>query len=317
MNPKIQTLLDQVNQVYPGQVITRVGQEHDGRLHLDRVSQSTLAGRILIELADSTAADFLLGNELLKMLLTLNGAIPQIFFAVTFDNEQLDNQLIQIATRMHRVVVHTITYPELNQHGIITVETVSEYLAGVHEELSPETEQQDPETLWRLLVLMDALVFGHTLNDNQAFFDDLKANYPRAFAAAQAIVRPFWSVDFKQPRQTRKQMVRVFDAVDKALYNWQLPTVNAREYVTLTSVLSKRQLSLPVRQVFDIFHTEMLDFQTKETAYVGLNKGDQQNSFVITPPQNEADRPAFFQQLYALPVQDLFKQLALPYIERG
>ena len=68
-------------------------------------------------------------------------------------------------------------------------------------------------------------------------------------------------------------------------------------------------------QVFTIFHSEMTDFQTKKTAYVGLNQVDSQNSFVITKPDNQ-DSADFFKALYKMKVGDLFKQLALPYIDR-
>ncbi|CAK8054522.1 nitrate ABC transporter ATPase [Eupransor demetentiae] len=315
MQKKIEQLLEQVNQTYPGTVMTRVGDDHDGKIHLDRVRQSALADRILLELPDSTEADFLLGNELLKMLLSFNGITPQIFFALTFKDEGLDQQLIQIATRMHRTVVHAISYQELAKQGIITADTVKAYQAGV-EELSLEDDQPDSESLWRLLVVMDALVFAHNAENSDNLLATLQKNYPLAYQAAKEIVEPIFAADLKQSRQIRSQMVRVFDAVDKTLDGWHLPTVNARQYVTLTSVLSERQLKQPVRQLFDIFHTQMYDYRTGQTAFVGLFKNDQQNSFVITPPADKAESAKFFKELYALPTVDLFKKLALPYIER-
>ncbi|WEV54307.1 nitrate ABC transporter ATPase [Leuconostocaceae bacterium ESL0723] len=316
MNPKIQTLLDQVNQTYPGTVMVRVGQENSGELHPDHVSQDALADRLLIEVPDQTQADFVLGNELLKMLLALNGIMPQIFFALSFHDQDLDDQLISLATRMHRVVVHAITYQELAQHGLTDEDTVAAYRAGLAAGVSPESDEIDGESLWRLLAVMDALVFANRIEGTDGLLADLDENYPRAYVAAKSLVDPILSADLKQPRQLRRLVVQTFTGVDQTLTDWELPSVNAREYVTLTSVLSKRQLSLPVKQVFDIFHSEMFDIQTQQTAFVGLNKGDQQNSFVIAPPADEADRPAFFRELYDLPVGELFQKLALPYIER-
>lgn len=316
MNPKVKSLLDAVNQLYPGTVMSRVGTENTGALHIDRVNQEVLGQRLLIEVAEETESDFLLANELLKMLLTFNGITPQVFFALTFNDDKLDEQLIQIATRMHRVVVHAITYRELASKQMLTQQTADAYLAGVQSELTPENGDLDDESLWRLLMVLDALVFADNLVEASDFTAVLANNYPLAYTAAQTLAETILRADLKQSRQIRHQMVTLFVGLDDVLKKWGKPTVNAKEYVTLTSVLSQRQLALPVNQVFTIFHSEMTDFQTKKTAYVGLNKGDEQNSFVITPPENEADRPAFFKALYAMKVSELFKKLALPYIER-
>ncbi|MGO2709899.1 MAG: nitrate ABC transporter ATPase, partial [Leuconostoc mesenteroides] len=65
MNPKIKDLLDNVNGVYPGTVMTRVNGGETGELHIDQVSQEILGQRLLIEIANKTESDFLLGKELL------------------------------------------------------------------------------------------------------------------------------------------------------------------------------------------------------------------------------------------------------------
>ncbi|MBZ1528466.1 nitrate ABC transporter ATPase [Leuconostoc mesenteroides] len=315
MNPKIKDLLDNVNGVYPGTVMTRVNGGETGELHIDQVSQEILGQRLLIEIANKTESDFLLGNELSKMLLTLNGIAPQVFFALTFNDGKLDDQLIQIATRMHRTVVHAITYRELAKQGITTSATVKAYFSGLNAELTPENGEVDDESLWRLLMILDALVFANTISDS-SLVAELQQKYPLAYTAASSLIKPVMAADLKQARNIRHQMVSLFEGIDEVLTRWGKPTVNAKEYVTLTSVLSKRQLDLPVNQVFTIYHSEMTDFQTQKTAYVGLSKNDNQNSFVVSPPDNEADKPTFFKELYALKVSELFQKLALPYIER-
>lgn len=312
MNPKIQTLLTAVNGLYPGTVMTRIGGPATDELHIDRVSQALFEDRLLIELAEGTESDFLFGNELLKMLLTLNGVTPQLFFVLTFQDDALDQQLIQIATRMHRTVVHAITYRELQQKGIITDATQRAYLAGVKSELTVENGELDDESLWRLLALLDALVFADA---SGADFSELATLYPLAYTAATKLVAPILAADLKQPRHIRRQMTALFGGVDEVLTAWGKPTVNAKEYVTLMSVLSERQLSLPVSQVFTIYHSEMIDFQTKKSAYVGLGKIDSQNSFVVSKPDDQ-DSATFFKALYQMKVGDLFHKLALPYIQR-
>ncbi|HCH60420.1 MAG TPA: nitrate ABC transporter ATPase, partial [Leuconostoc lactis] len=246
------------------------------------------------------------------MLLTLNGVTPQLFFALTFQDDALDQQLIQIATRMHRTVVHAITYRELQQKGILTDATQRAYLAGVKSELTVENGELDDESLWRLLALLDALVFADA---SGADFSELATLYPLAYTAATKLVAPILAADLKQPRHIRRQMTALFGGVDEVLTAWGKPTVNAKEYVTLMSVLSERQLSLPVSQVFTIYHSEMIDFQTKKSAYVGLGKIDSQNSFVVSKPDDQ-DSATFFKALYQMKVGDLFNKLALPYIQR-
>ncbi|GAO99253.1 hypothetical protein [Fructobacillus ficulneus] len=322
MNQKLNELLAQANQIYPGTIMTRVGTEKDGQLRVDRVEQSVLADRLLIEVPDQTEADFVLGNELLKLLLSLNGIVPQIYFALTFEKEELDQQLISIATRMHRVVVHAIAYRELAKQGLLTADTAQAYLAGVRDELSDEGAELDGEFLWRLLTLMDAQIFLATMRDynlsDQAttMKKQLDQLYPQANQAATDLVEPVLTANLKDSRQIRKQMVRLFAGVDKALESRDLPTVNATQYVTLTPVLSQRQLDGPVSNFYEIFHSEMVDFQTHEKAYVGLGKQDQQNTFVVTPPSDEAERPKFFTELYQTSVKELLTKLALPYILR-
>lgn len=315
MTPNIQKLLDTVNEIYPGTVMVRDSSPASGRLLVDQIHQSVLGERLLIELEDSTAADFQIGNELLQMLLTLNNIMPQVFFALSFDDEGLDDQLIQIATRLHHVVLHAITYQELAKKGILTRETSTAYLAGIQDSLTPENGELDDESLWRLLTLLDALVFAQFVPEKD-FLTTLQTTYPIAYTAAKQLVEPILQADVTSSRQLRRQVVQLFTHVDEVLAKWGKPTINANEFVTVTSVLSKRQLNQEVRQVFDIFHSEMLDFQTKKTAYVGLNKTDRQNSFVLTFSDDESQNPAFFKEIYAMTVEALFKKLALPYIER-
>jgi hypothetical protein len=312
MKPKLDSLLTAVNDIYPGQVMVRVGQEASGELHVGAVEQSALGTRLLLEVPDATAADFQIGTELLQMLLQLNNAVPQIFFALTFDKEALDDQLIQIATRLYRIVLHAITYPELAQKGLLTDEVKAAYLAGIRADISPEEGELDDQSLWRLLVLLDALVF---LADDQDAKATLQAAYPLAYKAAQDLIAPILQADLTQGRQVRKRIVALFTGVDDVLMQWGKPTVNAREYVTVSVVLSERQLQLPVKQVFDIFHSEMLDFRTKERAYVGLTKSDRQNSFVLSVPETD-NQPAYFTALYAMTVKELFDELGMPYLTR-
>ncbi|MCO0832044.1 nitrate ABC transporter ATPase [Fructobacillus sp. W13] len=322
MTPKIETLLDQVNQTFPGTVMVRVGDEEDGTLRLDRAKQSALASRLLIEVPDKTEADFVIGNELVRLLLSLNGIVPQIFFGLTFEDEGLDGQLVNIATRLHRSVLHAISFNELAKQGFLTKQTAQAYQAGIDDELDPEKDGVDEQHLFRLLTMLDAAVFAGTMkkhglkDEAKAMQEQNQRTYPAAFAAAEALSEPILSADLTDARAIRKAIVKVFDGLDEILLKAELPTVNAKQYVTLTPVLSDRQLNGPVKNLFEVFHSEMTDFASKEKAYVGLGKQDKQNTFVIAPPKELGDRPKFFKELYELPVRELLEKLALPYILR-
>ncbi|MBS9336546.1 nitrate ABC transporter ATPase [Fructobacillus papyrifericola] len=322
MTPKLNALLEQVNQTYPGTVMVRTGEEESGRLRMDQSKQSFLADRLLIEIPDQTEADFLIGNELLQLLLSLNGIVPQIFFGLTFEDEELDQQLVTIASRLHKMVMHGITFREMAKQGFLTKDTAKAFQAGIEDELTAEEDAIDGQHLFRLLSLVDAQIFNAVAKEN-GLKDEAKqaderyhALYPKASAAAKALSDIIVEADLKESRNIRKTIVRVFAGLDELLEEVDLPTVNAKQYVTLAPVLSERQLNGPVKNLFEIFHSEMTDFASKEKAYVGLGKQDQQNTFVIAPPTNPADRPKFFTELYALSVRELLEKLALPYILR-
>ncbi|MDD9138051.1 nitrate ABC transporter ATPase [Fructobacillus sp. CRL 2054] len=322
MTPKLEVLLEQVNQTYPGTVMVRTGQEKSGRLRLDQAKQSFLADRLLIEVPDQTEADFVIGNELLQLMLSLNGIVPQIFFGLTFEDDALDQQLVTIASRLHKMVMHGITYREMAKQGYLTADTASAFQAGIEDELTAEEGEIDGQHLFRLLSLVDAQILLAVLKE-QGLLEEAKGAekafsklYPKANAEAKALAEPIMTADLKDSRTIRKTIVRLFAGLDELLEKDQLPTVNAKQYVTLAPVLSERQLAGPVKNLFEIFHSDMTDFASKEKAYVGLGKQDQQNTFVIAPPKNPADRPKFFKELYELPVKDLLEKLALPYIVR-
>lgn len=322
MTPKLQKLLEQVNETYPGTVMVRTGQEKSGRLRLDQVKQSFLADRLLIEVPDETEADFAIGVELIQLLLSLNGIVPQIFFGLTFEDETLDQQLVTIASRLHRMVMHAIAFREMGKQGYLNNSTATAFRNGIADELSDEQEEIDGQHLFRLLSLVDAQIFNAVLKERELAKESAEAerfyqsHYPKANADAKALAEPIMSADLTDSRTIRKTIVHLFAGLDELLAKENLPTVNAQQYVTLAPVLSERQLNGPVKNLYEIFHSEMTDYASKEKAYVGLGKQDKQNTFVIAAPKNPADRPKFFTELYALSVRELLEKLALPYILR-
>ena len=98
------------------------------------------------------------------------------------------------------------------------------------------------------------------------------------------------------------------------MQEWGLPALHNNEYTTLSPVLSERQLRLSLRQVFEIYHSDMKERGTSKRAYVGIRRSDGQNSFTMPAPNPET--PAEFKRLYVQPVKEFLEQHSIPYIVR-
>lgn len=81
-------------------------------------------------------------------------------------------------------------------------------------------------------------------------------------------------------------------------------------------MLSERQLGLKVKQLFEVYHSELIEVNSNTKAYVGFNRVDDQNSFVIANPKGDQDNPEFFKDVYDKTVKELFDELKMPYIIR-
>lgn len=113
----------------------------------------------------------------------------------------------------------------------------------------------------------------------------------------------------------RRAVVKLFKAFDDQMTAWHLPVLHGMEFVTVQSVLSERQERLEVRQLFDVYHSDLLDKNKHTRAYIGLYKSDRQNAFVLpAPAQKKSD--AFFKEVYDKTVKELFQEMNLPYTLR-
>lgn len=305
-----QSLLDQVNKLYPGTVLVHFGDSKAGYLRHDQAKQEALPGGLVITVTDVTAPDYTASHELLHLLMLLSG-FPQIFFNVTFGDEKLDEQLMIMATDLYDIAMHLVVVAEQRKHQLINPEVEALYLKGIDTTITAEQGEDDERTL-RLLTILDALVFyGDHFSQVESH---LQERYPKALQAAQTLYQELIAKPIDSPFAMRRTIVKLFKQFDDQLTQWHLPALHNTEFTTLSSVLSERQLRLEVRQMFEIFHSEMVDRQSNEKAYIGLNRSDQQNSFVLTPPQdNSAD---FFKDIYGQSVKDLFETLKIPYIIR-
>lgn len=311
LNETTQSLLDQVNKLYPGTVLVHFGEVKTGYLRHDQAKQEALPGGLVITVTDITAPDYTASHELLHLLMLLSG-FPQIFFNITFGEEKLDEQLMIMATDLYDIAMHLVVVAEQRKHQLINQEIEACYLKGIDTTITIEKNEDDDERTLRLLTILDAMVFYGE------HFDQVKSHlqerYPQALRAAQKLYQELTSKPIDSPFAMRRVIVKLFKQFDEQLIKWNLPALHNNEFTTLSSVLSERQLRLEVRQMFEIFHSEMVDRQSGEKAYIGLNRNDRQNSFVLTPPKDNS--VGFFKDIYGQSVKDLFETLKMPYIVR-
>ncbi|AVK61786.1 IpaB/EvcA family protein [Lactobacillus sp. CBA3605] len=314
LNQAVSDLLTTTNSLFPGNVTVTFGETVSGYVRHDQAQQVMTAGDIEIHVSDVTAPNYTASHELLHLLLLLQG-FPQVTFNLTTRNDQLDEQLMAIAMELYDLVAHILVVQKQRQHALIDEDIEDRYFSGVAATIDPENPQKtDAMMTLRLLTLTDLLVFfDGQLTPTRA--DKVAADYPQAWAAAQQLYAGMTAKPVTTPFAMRRAVVKLFNAFDAQMTAWQLPLLHGSEFVTVQSVLSERQLRLEVRQLFDVYHSEMVD-KTKHTrAYIGLNKGDRQNAFVIpAPAQKRSD--AFFKTLYAKSVKDLLTELQEPFTIR-
>lgn len=311
-----QQLLQQVNQIFPGEIMVRLGHEVSGVLSYNQASRDMLGQRLLIQVNDVTAPDYTATHELMHILMSLSG-FPQVMFELAFEDETFNEQLMIMTNRLYDVVAHQIIIQEQRKHDLITPAVVNAYADGVSATLTKEGETNDDQAALRLLTLLDAFTFFAQEDDKRKYMSRFRKDYPIAYEAAKAIHANITKKPIASPFTMRRAVVKLFKYFDEQMQAWGMPELRATEYATLTSVLSKRQAGMQVRQVFEVFHSEMKDKKTGERAYVGLNRVDHQNGFVIAVPDEvTGGSTEWFKQLYDMTVEELFDSIAMPYTLR-
>ncbi|WP_143463388.1 IpaB/EvcA family protein [Levilactobacillus enshiensis] len=314
LNDEVQGLLDQVNALYPGKVeVQFIGELQAGFVRHDQAQQIQVGKDINIQVADLTAPNYTASHELVHLLMILSG-FPQVFFSLTTGQPQLDEQLMIMGTELYDIVSHIVVVSEQRKHGLITDEIEGLYLNGVTATIKPEPTPVDDEMTLRTLTLLDALVFFGL--DNDKIIAQFKRDYPISFAAARKLYDIITEKPVDSPFTLRRNVVKLFKAFDAQLEAWHLPALHNTEFTTLTSILSKRQLNLNVKQIFELYHSDMHEKTTQRRGYVGFNRSDQQNAFVLPSPAPKDDTPDYYTKIYEMTVEDLFKQLKMPYILR-
>lgn len=311
LNKENQALLDQVNSLYPeGSVFVQFHGDKSGYVRHDQATQQTIPGALVIIVTDLTAPNYTASHELLHLLMLLKG-FPQIFFQLSLGDKELDEQMMIMSTDLYNIAMHRVVVAEQRKHGFIADEIEEQYLKGIEHTLTPEKEEDDERTL-RLLTLLDALVF---YGDHISKYEKtLAEKYPLALAAAKKMYAEITKKPIKSPFDMRRSIVKIYSLFDQQMQEWGLPALHNNEYTTLSPVLSARQLRLEMRQVFEIYHSDMKERGTDKRAYVGLRRSDGQNSFTLPVPAQNA--PEEFKKIYDQPVKEFLEQNSIPYIVR-
>lgn len=314
LNDQVHSLIDAVNHYFPGTVtVTFLGKLQAGYVRHDQ-SQVVQDGKnVIIQIADLSAPNYTASHELLHLLMVLRG-FPQVFFSLTTGNSQLDDQLKMMGTELYDIVSHFVVVSEQRKHGLIDDDIEEMYLKGIYATIKPEPNPLDDQMTLRLMTLLDAMVFYGDHFDQVV--GKLKQDFPVSLAAAEKLYQVITEKPTDSPFGLRRNVVKLFKAFDEQLKQWELPPLHNTEFTTLTSVLSKRQLNLQVRQLFEVFHSELIEIHSNTRAYVGFNRVDDQNAFVLANPKGDQDNPEFFKKIYDKTVKELFDSLKMPYIER-
>lgn len=314
LNKDVHGLIDAVNNFFPGKVtVTFIGQLQSGYVRHDQAQTVQDGKNVIVQIADLSAPNYTVSHELLHLLMVLRG-FPQVFYSLTTGDDTLDEQLKMMGTELYDIVSHFVVVSEQRKHNLIDDEIEGMYLKGVYATIKPEPKPLDDQMMLRLTTLLDALVFYGGGIDKVA--DKFKQDFPISFEAAKKLYQVITDKPTDSPFGLRRNVVKLFKVFDEQLKDWELPALHNTEFTTLTSVLSERQLGLKVKQLFEIYHSDLVEVNSNTKGYVGFNRVDDQNSFVLANPKGNRDDPAFFKAVYDKSVKQLFDDLKMPYIVR-
>jgi hypothetical protein len=260
-----------------------------------------------------TAPNYTASHELLHLLMILSG-FPQVFFSLTTGNPDLDQQLMIMGTELYDIVSHEVVVSEQRKHGLITPEINDLYLKGVDYTLKPEPAERDDEMTLRTLTLWTrwsslALITRPSTTSS-----------PRTIRKASR--RPGSSMKRLLPNRSRRHLASAgtwSSCSRPSTPSWKPGTCQrctTRNSPRCPACCPSVQLSLQVRQIFELYHSDMHEKTTQRRGYVGFNRADNQNAFVLPAPKPKEDTPDYYTNIYNMTVEDLFKQLKMPYILR-
>ncbi|WP_304652369.1 IpaB/EvcA family protein [uncultured Ligilactobacillus sp.] len=283
-----------------------------GYLRHDQAQHYLHGGKLKIDVYDQTEPDYTIAHELLHFLLMFENT-PQVAFNLTTGDSNRDHKFMVAGIDLYDTVLHTKVYAKQRKLGFIDDRIEELYLKGVLAILKPEPKgKRDEWMVLRTVTLLDALVFY--ADDLDYVLPKFKENYPLSLAAAQKLYALMTEKPLKTAFELRRGVVRLWKSFDKQLGDWNLLAMQLNDFITLTPVLSERQLRLETSALFEFYHTPWQENLTFKTAYVGRFKVDGQNTFIL--PDLGKEPAEGFKKLYAMPVKQLLEELGVEYLLR-
>lgn len=301
----VQQLLTEVRQQASGAINLEFGTKKAGYLRHDQAKQTYHSdGSVTVTIQDVTAIDYTVAHELLHLKLALDG-YPQVGWQLTSGDRELDQQLVVTATDLTSSLLHIPIVQQEQTLGVLTSEVQQQYWQGILNLLPAEDlKQPDPLFVFRVLTLMDTLVFFQ--GDTATIATDCQQRYQNAYPEAQKLYAQMTAKPVETPFHYRRALVRLYATFDEWLAAHDLPLAKQNQFTTVPGIFSERQTRLTVRQVFQILHSEMVTANGKKSAYIGLGINDDQNTFVLTVPKQVSDQAAYFQKIYSMSVADFY-----------
>ena len=315
LNDTVKKLIKKAEEIQPNGIDIQYHDEKSGFVRHDQAQHYLRNGKLVIDVLDQTDVNYVVSHELLHFMLMFE-KLPQISFNLESEHPNLDKKYVATGMELYDILMHFFVYQQQRELGLINKEIEELYFKGILAVLKPEPkDSKDEWMVLRTVNVLDALVF---FKDNQEeVLPKLRELYPKATAQAEKLYQVITTKPLDSAFNVHRAIVKLYKDFDKALESYGLYGMNLTTYVSLTPVLSKRQLRLDVRQLFEILHTDLKENLQFKTAYVGRMKNDQQNAFVISEPQgNDQQKARKFREIYEMPVGEYLDSIGVPFIVR-
>ncbi|CAM2900663.1 MULTISPECIES: hypothetical protein [Dellaglioa] len=311
-----QNLIAEIKKQFDGEIKIQCGGEKVGFIRHQQVESRLEDGNFIINVTDITAPDYLISHELFHFFLQLNQA-PELMLKMTTDDFDIDDKINATAIQLYDTILHATIFRLQEENGFIDDNVRSLFYQGVLATVTAEPKEgsgPDEWGMYRLITLLDALVFFQN-EDAEQITEKFLEFYPISANAALKLLEILTANSLRAPFEARRAAVALFKAFDAQLEAWKLPKMYLNTFATLTPVFSERQLKLEVRQLFDIMHSEFKSNVNFASAYIGIQKNDKQNAFVITVPKN-ADSKEVIIHTYDMTVLELMNTIDMRFLIR-
>lgn len=311
LRPQVQSLLAETKEKIKIPIIVETTDAKVDYVRHDQAEHFLRGGKMIITLKNNQAADFLVTHELLHIQ-QFSENLPQLQFNLTSGDLDLDNKIMAAGLELYDTVMHFQVYAQQRKLGVVDQSLAEMFFQGLLATLKPEQKTADQWMVLRTLSILDGLVF---FQGDEQVTAKLQKLYPQSTQAAQQMYQQLTTKKMIGPLAIRRGIVKLFQEFDQALTIWQLPAMQLNQFLTITPVLSSRQLKLQLRQLFALYHVDFKENLHNTPAYLGVYRQDDQNSFVLpTPTVEKPDE--FFKAIYRLTVADFMKKYNFVYQKR-